>query len=125
MSPNPTLHPQLKPYGAFTLKLGERPYVAVPLEVFLELTAGRDAKAEGLPPGSLPAEAFLAEAIGHDFRASRLEAGLTQAQLAARMGISQTRVSQAESGAERVSGAFVKRWLAACGLPPDWRPSFG
>jgi transcriptional regulator with XRE-family HTH domain len=64
----------------------------------------------------------MREAIAADLRTARTEAKLTQGQLAERMGLSQTRVSMAESGAEKVSLAFVKRWLGACGLPEDWQP---
>lgn len=84
MGPKPTVQSQLKSYDAFTLTLGERPSVAVPLEGFPELTAGRDGKTGGQPMGCVPPASFMAEPVAKDFRSSRLEAGLTQAQLAAR-----------------------------------------
>jgi transcriptional regulator with XRE-family HTH domain len=50
----------------------------------------------------------------------REHAGPTQAELAERLGKSQTMVSQAEGGTARVSEHYVKAVLKACGLPEDW-----
>jgi ribosome-binding protein aMBF1 (putative translation factor) len=71
-------------------------------------------------PASVEAHTFVRESIAADLRAARESAGLTQAQLAERMGKSQTMVSQAESGAMRVSERYVRAVLKACGLPMDW-----
>ena len=51
---------------------------------------------------------------------ARREAGLTQAQLAKRLGRSQATVSQAESGRSRVSERYVNRVLEACQLKAGW-----
>jgi len=51
---------------------------------------------------------------------ARRESGLTQAQLAERLGVSQSMVCQAESGQSRVSDRYVSRVVEACQLPPDW-----
>jgi ribosome-binding protein aMBF1 (putative translation factor) len=66
------------------------------------------------------AHTFIRSSIGADLRAAREHAGLTQAELAERMGKSQTMVSQAESGTARVSERYVKAVLKSCGLPEDW-----
>jgi hypothetical protein len=41
--------------------------------------------------------------------------------MAAKLSLSQTRVSLAERGTVPVSTTFVKKWLIACGLPEDWK----
>jgi transcriptional regulator with XRE-family HTH domain len=51
---------------------------------------------------------------------ARRQAGLTQAQLAKRLGRSQAMVSQAESGHSHVSERYVNRVLEACELQPGW-----
>lgn len=51
---------------------------------------------------------------------ARREAGLTQAQLAKRLGRSQAMVSQAESGRIHVSERYVNKVLEACGLERGW-----
>lgn len=60
---------------------------------------------------------------------ARREAGLTQLQLARRLGKSQTMVSQAESATIRVGERYVKAVLEACELPGSWgmaeQPSSG
>ena len=48
----------------------------------------------------------------------RLEAGLTQEQLAKKLRQSQTYVSKSESGERRVDALEWLRWLAACGADP-------
>jgi transcriptional regulator with XRE-family HTH domain len=51
---------------------------------------------------------------------ARRQAGLTQAQLAKRLGRSQATVSQAESGRSRVSERYVNKVLEACQLEAGW-----
>jgi len=68
------------------------------------------------------ADAFMAKSIGEDLKAARLEAGLTQAQLAARTRKSQAMVSSAERGTIEVGLRYVQAVLKACGLPEDWKP---
>jgi transcriptional regulator with XRE-family HTH domain len=51
---------------------------------------------------------------------ARREARLTQAQLAKRLGRSQSMVSQAESGHSHVSERYVNKVLEACELEPGW-----
>ena len=70
--------------------------------------------------GSVDARTFVRQSIAVDLHAAREHAGLTQAELAERMGKSQTMVSQAESGTARISERYVHAVLAACGLPTTW-----
>jgi transcriptional regulator with XRE-family HTH domain len=51
---------------------------------------------------------------------ARRHAGLTQAELAKRLGRSQGWVSQAESGAAHVGDRYVRAVLKACGLRSSW-----
>jgi ribosome-binding protein aMBF1 (putative translation factor) len=66
------------------------------------------------------AHAFVRGSIATDLRAAREHAGLTQAELAKKMGKSQTMISQAESGTARISERYVHAVLKACGLPVEW-----
>jgi DNA-binding XRE family transcriptional regulator len=70
--------------------------------------------------GSVDARTFVRRSIAVDLRAAREHARLTQAELAKRMGKSQTLVSQAESGTARISERYVHAVLATCGLPANW-----
>ena len=76
-------------------------------------------RALGLQPGTPPSRAVNATA--RRLWEARREAGLTQAQLAKRLGRSQALVSQAESGRSRVSERYVDRVLEACQLQAGWR----
>jgi transcriptional regulator with XRE-family HTH domain len=51
---------------------------------------------------------------------ARRHAGLTQTDLAKRLGKSQAFVSMAESGRAVVGDRYVQAVLAACGFPPTW-----
>jgi transcriptional regulator with XRE-family HTH domain len=51
---------------------------------------------------------------------ARREAGLTQAQLAKRLGRSQAMISQAELGRTQVGERYVNQVLEACELRPGW-----
>jgi len=67
------------------------------------------------------AEPFMLNTIARSLKAARSKAGLTQMALAERMGITQSRVAQAENGVS-VSQVYIGRVLEACGLPKDWKP---
>lgn len=71
--------------------------------------------------GTVDAHTFVRGSIASDLRAARETAKLTQAELAERLGKSQTLVSQAESGTARVSERYVRAVLKACGFSEDWR----
>lgn len=89
-------------------------YVVIPRAEYL--------KGAGLvPPGSVEASSFVHSLVAGDLRAAREEAGLTQEELAGKLGKSQTLVSHAESGRERVGPRYVEAVLKACGLPKDWK----
>lgn len=102
---------------AGTLTVQGVEYVVIPKAEYLRM---QDARA---PEGAVDAHAFVRTSIGADLRAAREEAGLTQAELASKMGKSQTMVSQAESGTARVSERYVRTVLKACRLPADWSGS--
>jgi ribosome-binding protein aMBF1 (putative translation factor) len=100
---------------AGTLTVGGVEYVVIPKAEYLRL------QGTTLRAGTVDAHEFVRHSLARDLRAAREHAGLTQAELARRMGKSQTMVSQAESGSARVSERYVKAVLRACGLPEDWR----
>jgi ribosome-binding protein aMBF1 (putative translation factor) len=99
---------------AGTLVVDGVEYVVIPKAEYL--------RTHGKPSASdrVDAHAFVRGSIADDLRAAREHARLTQAELARRMGKSQTLVSQAESGTARVSERYVRAVLEACGLPADW-----
>ena len=51
---------------------------------------------------------------GYLLRVAREEAGLTQAELARSLGVTQQAVAQAERWQSNPTIAFVERWAAAC-----------
>jgi len=51
---------------------------------------------------------------GYLLRTAREEAGITQAQLALKLGVTQQAVAQAERWDSNPSIAFIKRWADAC-----------
>jgi ribosome-binding protein aMBF1 (putative translation factor) len=99
---------------AGTLTVGGVEYVVIPKAEYLRI------QDLAPPAGTVDARSFVRQSIGADLRAAREHAKLTQAELAERMGKSQTMVSQAESGTARVSERYVRAVLEACGLPEDW-----
>src|SRR5882724_3383723 len=95
---------------AGTLTVGGVEYVVIPKAEYL----GMQDKA--LPGGSVDAHAFVRGSIARDLRAAREHAGFTQAELAEKLGKSQTMISQAESGEARISERYVRTVLKACKL---------
>jgi hypothetical protein len=82
-----------------------------------------DLSIQGLLEGRPAPEADVrAKALAPRLRAARRQAGLTQVQLAERMGRSQALVSLAERGALRIGTPYLHAVLEACGLPSDWQP---
>jgi len=59
--------------------------------------------------------AFLAR-----LREAREAAGLTQEQVASKLGRPQTWVSKCELGERRVDFVELEDWASACGKPLDW-----
>ncbi len=78
-------------------------------------------KDETTTGGAVEAVPFMLKAIGEDLRAAREHAGLTQAQLAKKLGKTQPMVSGAETGSVRVGERYIAAVLKACGLPEDWK----
>ncbi len=82
-----------------------------------------DLSIQGLLEGRrAPAADARAKVLAPHLRAARRQAGLTQTQLAERMGRSQALVSLAERGALRIGTPYLRAVLEACGLPSDWQP---
>jgi transcriptional regulator with XRE-family HTH domain len=52
---------------------------------------------------------------GYLLRLARERAGLTQRELAIRLGVTQQAVAQAEQWSANPTVAFLRRWVAACG----------
>ena len=62
------------------------------------------------------------DSLARDLLAARKQANLTQTELAKRLRISQSLVSQAEQGKVKVGERYVTSLLKACGLPRHWAP---
>ena len=60
------------------------------------------------------------EAFRERLRRARVEAGLTQEEVAARLRRPQTWVSKCEVGERRVDFVELEDWAATCGKPLDW-----
>ena len=99
---------------AGTLVVDGVEYVVIPKAEYLRMNDVRPTSS------TVDAHTFVRQSIAVDLRAAREHACLTQANLAKKMGKSQTMVSQAESGAARISERYVLTVLKACGLPADW-----
>jgi len=56
-----------------------------------------------------------ADVPGYLLRIARTEAEFTQAQLAAKLGISQQAIARAERWASNPTVEFMNRWVRACG----------
>jgi DNA-binding XRE family transcriptional regulator len=63
--------------------------------------------------GKLPA--WELEPVGYLMRAARQKTGLTQAEMARRLGCSQQAVAQAERWESNPTVEFMRRWADACG----------
>jgi DNA-binding XRE family transcriptional regulator len=98
------------------LKLDGKTYVILQKAHYLRLRRG------DTPPHTVDAIEFARSSLAGDLRAAREEAGLTQAELAKKLGKSQTMVSQAEAGYVSVGERYVAAVLKACRLPKDWKP---
>jgi len=98
-----------------TIKLGKTEYVIVPRADYarLRILAGVNTKA-------VDAASYARGSIAKTLRAARENAGLTQIELAEKLGKSQPMISGTESGKIRVSERYVAAVLRACKLPKDW-----
>ena len=86
-----------------------------------------DLSVAGLMRGTPPVQLAAAKLAprGAFLAAARHAAGLTQAELAERLGKSQTLVSLAERGRVWTGDAYRSDVLKACGLPGTWKPKKG
>lgn len=73
----------------------------------------------GKPTRNFASE-YIRWSLGQNLRAARKAGQLSQKDLAARIGKAQSTVSMAEKGQIRVSSAYVRAVLKACGVPKDW-----
>lgn len=79
-----------------------------------------EALAKAKRPKTVDAVAYGRAALARDILAARKAAKLTQAELAKRMNVSQSMVSQAEKNKTAVGERYVVALLKACGLPENW-----
>jgi DNA-binding XRE family transcriptional regulator len=97
-----------------TFTMGGTKYAIVPLEMLAELGAARET-----------ATMRKRRQLGARLKAARERAGLTQGELAERLGKAQVTVAHAESGRMRVGERYAAAVLDACGLANDWTPAKG
>lgn len=97
------------------------PYVLLPASSLAQLM-GKTVRIRASKPARGPVEAFafMDNEIGLSLVAARKAAKLTQAELAEKLNVTQSRVAQTENGTP-VSEAYVARVLKACKLPEDWK----
>jgi DNA-binding XRE family transcriptional regulator len=100
-----------------TLTIDGREYVAIPRAEF-----ERTQKKKAASSGNVDALAYSQKSLGAKLKAARVEAGLTQVQLAMALDLSQGMIAGAEAGSTNVAAKYVERVLKACGLPADWAP---
>ena len=96
------------------LKIDGADFVLISADEFLRL-GGDEWRLTQLPPRKA-----RENAVATRLREARKHVGLTQVQLAMRLGKSQTMVSHAESGLARVNERYVGAVLKACGLRRTW-----
>lgn len=100
---------------AVNISLDGKDYVILPKNEYYRLLG----KA---PPDAVDALEFATRVVADDVKAAREAAGLTQAQLAKKMGISQPMVSGAERGTIAIGEEYVMAVLKVCKLPKGWKP---
>lgn len=96
------------------LKIEGVDFVLISADEFLRL-GGDEWRLTVLPPRKA-----RESAVATRVREARKHVGLTQLELARRLGRSQTMVSHAESGVARVNERYVGAVLRACGLRRTW-----
>src|SRR5262245_10850656 len=68
-------------------------------------------------------EFYDQQQIGQQIADGRIEAGLTQADLASRVSLDRTAIAKIESGARKVSAVELARIATTLDRPIDWFPS--
>jgi ribosome-binding protein aMBF1 (putative translation factor) len=102
-------------HAKVTLTIDGKEYVAIPRAEYLRIVGGKDLE------GAVDAGEYTRRRLGETLRAARDVAGLTQEELAKKLGKKQPMVSGAESGSVRVGERYVAAVLKACGLPKNWK----
>jgi transcriptional regulator with XRE-family HTH domain len=92
-----------------------REYVLIPKDEYERLTKASTSAA-------VDAITYARASLARDLLAARKAAGFTQSELAKRLRISQSLVSQAEQGKVKVGERYAISVLRACRLPRDWAP---
>jgi DNA-binding XRE family transcriptional regulator len=95
-----------------SLKIKGEDFVVLPLAEYLRLVPA--------PPVLEDARKVVRQNLGASLLEARKKAGLSQAALAKKLRVTQSMVSQAESGRVRIGERYVAKVLKACGLPKDW-----
>lgn len=95
-------------------------YVMVPRAEYLRLVAREVTSSDGVSVAE--AKALALREMGRRVRLARTHVGLTQAELAKKLGCTQAMVSRAESGNVTVSSRFLDRVHKVCKLADDWLP---
>jgi ribosome-binding protein aMBF1 (putative translation factor) len=103
-------------HAKVTVTINGKEYVAIPRADYLRMVGGKDLE------GAVDAVEYTRRSLGRSLHAARERAGLTQDELALKLGKTQPMVSGAESGAVRIGARYVAAVLKACGLPKDWKP---
>lgn len=98
-----------------TLIIDNTEFVVLPKAEWLRLTG------QAAPETLSPARQSVRDGIARDLRKAREHAGLTQAELAAKLKKSQAMVRGAENGTVKTGWPYAKAVLKACGLPEDWK----
>jgi ribosome-binding protein aMBF1 (putative translation factor) len=101
-----------------TIKFGKEEYVVIPKGEYIRLQ-----RLAGIPEGSVDALEYASTVIARTLKAAREAGGLTQVELAQKLGKSQPLIGGAENGTINVGERYVASVLKACGLPGDWGPS--
>ena len=70
--------------------------------------------------GSVAAIPFMARLLAGNARQARLDAGLSQTELARKLDVSQTMVMGVEKGRIRIGQRYINDLLKACGQPDDY-----
>jgi ribosome-binding protein aMBF1 (putative translation factor) len=98
-----------------TVTIDGMEYVAIPRADYQNMSGDKDLV------GAVDATEYARRSLGESLRAAREHAGLTQAELAKKLGKTQPMVSGAENGAVHVGERYVAAVLKACRLPKDWK----
>lgn len=92
-------------------------YALIPEREYRRLASSKAAPAESEEEDLVDAEPFMLEVLGRNLKAARLAAKprpLTQAELAEKLGITQSFVSAAERGVKEIGSPYVARVMKAC-----------